>query len=75
MATCGTCRREITWARLEDGVKIAIDNQTSIKGPERFTLDYDGESELPLAIPMRADREFSGHPAHRSVCGKPYRAT
>ena len=74
MATCGTCRREIIWAVTPEGEKIALDKQTSIKGPDRFALDYD-EGLPPVATPLRADREFSAHPAHRSVCGQPYRAT
>lgn len=74
MATCGTCGREIIWATDPHGETIAIDKTTSIKGEDRYTLEFPDvlRGGRPDATPIARDREFAAHPAHASICGQPH---
>lgn len=72
MARCGTCQREIVWASTEGSAREAFDTVPSIKGPNRFRLEFPEGGGMPFAEPMREDREFRGYTLHSTTCGQPY---
>lgn len=69
MATCGTCRREITWATDPEGNTIALDKAESYDGPDRFTLHHPEGGGRPNAVPILR-KGFAGYLPHKQTCGQ-----
>jgi hypothetical protein len=70
MATCGDCRREITWATDPEGNPIALDKALSYDGATRFSLQYKQGGGRPNALPITRRGAFAGYHPHADVCGK-----
>lgn len=69
MAHCPECGRPVKNVKLPDGGEIMLDNSQSMKGPDRYYIDYE-QGPVPVGVKMSDARPFLGYPDHAGVCVK-----